>query len=83
MRSCETEREKRMADVNDLTVQDSDDLVIALPVSPDEDALLRRLAQFELLGATLATTMAMHKADIRTRDRREAVRLPGEKHIGS
>ena len=59
------------------------DLVITLPVSPEEDALLRRLAQFERLGATLAPTMALLKSEIRARDRREIIRLPGEQWSGS
>jgi hypothetical protein len=57
------------------------DRVITLPVTPDEDALLRRLAQFERLGATLAPTMIYLKDDIRARDRRESIREPGERWV--
>ncbi|MDT7548094.1 MAG: hypothetical protein QOE84_488 [Actinomycetota bacterium] len=57
------------------------DRVITLPVTPDEDALLRRLAQFERLGATLAPAMAYLKDDIRARDRRETIREPGERWV--
>ena len=65
--------------VKDLTVHRAGpDLVITLPVSPEEDALLRRLAQFERLGATLAPTMVLLKNEIRARDRRETIREPGE-----
>jgi hypothetical protein len=65
--------------VTDLSVHTATpDLVITLPVSPDEDALLRRLAQFERLGATLAPTMLLLKDEIRARDRREMIREPGQ-----
>ena len=57
--------------------------VITLPVSPEEDALLRRLAQFERLGATLAPTMALLKNEIRARDRRETIREPGEQWVSA
>jgi hypothetical protein len=57
------------------------DRIITLPVTPDEDALLRRLAQFERLGATLAPTMIYLKDDIRARDRRESIREPGERWV--
>jgi hypothetical protein len=68
----------------DLTVTtDVTDRVITLPVSPEEDALLRRLAQFERLGATLAPTMELLKNDIRARDRRETIREPGEQWISA
>jgi hypothetical protein len=64
--------------VTDLSVHTAaPDLVITLPVSPEEDALLRRLAQFERLGATLAPTMLLLKNEIRARDRRETIREPG------
>jgi hypothetical protein len=59
------------------------DLVITLPVSPEEDALLRRLAQFERLGATLAPTMVLLKDEIRARDRRETIREPGEQWMSA
>jgi hypothetical protein len=59
------------------------DTVITLPVSPDEDAMLRRLAQFERLGATLAPTMALLKDEIRARDRRDTIREPGEKWVSA
>jgi hypothetical protein len=59
------------------------DRVITLPVSPEEDALLRRLAQFERLGATLAPTMLLLKNEIRTRDRRSEIREPGEQWVAS
>ena len=62
---------------------DSGDTVITLPVSPDEDAMLRRLAQFERLGATLAPTMALLKDEIRARDRRDTIREPGEKWVSA
>jgi hypothetical protein len=68
----------------DLSVHTSaPDLVITLPVSPEEDALLRRLAQFERLGATLAPTMTLLKDEIRARDRRAEIRLPGEQWLAS
>lgn len=77
-----------MADVTDLQVvtdlsvhTTAPDLVVTLPVSPAEDALLRRLAQFERLGATLAPTMSLLKDEIRARDRRETIRLPGERYV--
>jgi hypothetical protein len=57
--------------------------VITLPVTPEEDALLRRLAQFERLGATLAPTMSYLKDDIRTRDRRDTIREPGERWVSA
>jgi hypothetical protein len=57
------------------------DRVITLPVTPEEDALLRRLAQFERLGATLAPTMIYLKDDIRARDRRDTIREPGERWV--
>ena len=70
--------------VTDLTVhRASSDRVITLPVSPEEDALLRRLAQFERLGATLAPTMALLKDEIRARDRRETIREPGERWVSA
>lgn len=69
--------------VRDLSVHTAPDLVITLPVSPEEDALLRRLAQFERLGATLAPTMTLLKDEIRARDRRQEIRLPGEKYVGA
>jgi cytidylate kinase len=62
---------------------DSGDTVITLPVSPDEDAMQRRLAQFERLGATLAPTMALLKDEIRARDRRDTIREPGEKWVSA
>jgi hypothetical protein len=55
--------------------------VITLPVTPEEDALLRRLAQFARLGATLAPTMIYLKDDIRARDRRDTIREPGERWV--
>jgi cytidylate kinase len=64
-------------------ISDAGDTVITLPVSPDEDALLRRLAQFERLGATLAPTMALLKDEIRARDRRDTIREPGEKWVSA
>lgn len=77
-----------MADVADLRVvpdltvtTTAPDLVVTLPVTPAEDALLRRLAQFERLGATLAPTMRLLKDEIRARDRRETIRLPGERWV--
>jgi hypothetical protein len=70
--------------VTDVRVDiDSGDTVITLPVSPDEDAMLRRLAQFERLGATLAPTMALLKDEIRARDRRDTIREPGEKWVSA
>ena len=69
--------------VKDVTVDLRADRVITLPVSPEEDALLRRLAQFERLGATLAPTMALLKDEIRARDRRETIREPGEKWVSA
>lgn len=79
-----------MADVSDLRVvtgipapTPSPDLLITLPVSPEEDALLRRLAQFERLGATLAPAMSLLKDEIRARDRRQVIRLPGERWISA
>ena len=68
--------------VTDLSVQTSD-RVITLPVSPSEDALLRRLAQFERLGATLAPPMVLLKDEIRARDRRETIREPGEQWVSA
>jgi hypothetical protein len=79
-----------MGDVTDLRVETDlrarvpeGDLVVQLPVSPTEDAILRRLAQFERLGATLAPTMALLKDEIRARDRRETIRLPGERWVSA
>ena len=70
--------------VTDLSVHTTaPDLVITLPVSPDEDALLRRLAQFERLGATLAPTMVLLKDEIRARDRRDTIREPGEQWMSA
>jgi hypothetical protein len=69
--------------VRDLSVTTTEDAVISLPVTPEEDAMLRRLAQFERLGATLAPTMALLKAEIRARDRRETIREPGERWISA
>lgn len=70
--------------VRDLSVETTaPDVVITLPVSPEEDALLRRLAQFERLGATLAPTMLLLKNEIRARDRREAIREPGEQWVSA
>jgi len=70
--------------VSDLSVHTTaPDLVVTVPVSSEEDALLRRLAQFEQLGATLAPTMELLKGEIRARDRRDVIRLPGEKWSGS
>ncbi|MDT7569844.1 MAG: hypothetical protein QOE05_18 [Actinomycetota bacterium] len=70
--------------VTDLSVHTTaPDLVITLPVSPEEDALLRRLAQFERLGATLAPTMVLLKDEIRARDRRETIREPGEQWVSA
>ena len=68
--------------VTDLSVDTaSANRVITLPVSPDEDAMLRRLAQFEQLGATLAPPMVLLKDEIRSRDRRDTIREPGEKWV--
>lgn len=68
--------------VGDLSVvTGGPDRVITLPVSPEEDALLRRLAQFERLGATLAPTMSFLKNEIRARDRRDRIREPGERWV--
>jgi hypothetical protein len=70
--------------VTDLSVHTTaPDLVITLPVSPEEDAMLRRLAQFERLGATLAPTMVILKDEIRARDRRETIREPGEQWMSA
>jgi hypothetical protein len=70
--------------VTDLSVHtQAPDLVITLPVSPEEDAVLRRLAQFERLGATLAPTMVLLKDEIRARDRRETIREPGEQWMSA
>lgn len=69
--------------VTDLAVTGTPDRVITLPVSPEEDALLRRLAQFERLGATLAPTMVLLKDEIRARDRRDTIREPGEQWISA
>ena len=69
--------------VRDLSVHRSTDRVISLPVSPEEDALLRRLAQFERLGATLAPPMVLLKDEIRARDRRETIREPGEQWVSA
>lgn len=66
--------------VTDLSMQ-SPDLVITLPVSPDEDEMLRCFAQFERLGATLAPPMALLKDEIRSRDRRRTIREPGEQWV--
>lgn len=69
---------------HDLSVETGDRRrVITLPVSPEEDALLRRLAQFEQLGATLAPTMTLLKNEIRARDRRAEIRAPGERWVAS
>lgn len=68
--------------VRDLSVETTPD-VITLPVSPEEDALLRRLAQFERLGATLAPTMLLLKNEIRARDRRQTIREPGERWVSA
>ena len=79
-----------MADLTDLRVATDlsvhtapPDLTVTTtrPVSADEDALLRRLAQFERLGATLAPTMSLLKDEIRARDRRDVMRLPGESDV--
>lgn len=70
--------------VTDLSVHTTPpDLAVTTtrPVSAAEDALLRRLAQFERLGATLAPTMSLLKDEIRARDRRDVIRLPGESHV--
>lgn len=69
--------------VIDLSAPTQPGLVITLPVSPEEDALLRRLAQFERLGATLAPTMALLKDEIRARDRRDTIREPGERWLSA
>ena len=69
--------------VRDLSVHTTEDVLVSLPVTPEEDALLRRLAQFERLGATLAPTMAVLKDEIRARDRRETIREPGEKWVSA
>lgn len=70
--------------VRDLSVHTTTpDLVITLPVTPAEDALLRRLALFERLGATLAPPMVLLKDDIRARDRRETIREPGEQWVSA
>lgn len=65
--------------MTDLSLHTTEDRVITLPVTPAEDALLRRLAQFERLGATLAPTMVVLKNEIRARDRRQTIREPGER----
>ena len=69
--------------VTDITDDAMRNRVITLPVSPDEDALLRRLAQFEQLGATLAPTMVLLKNEIRARDRRDTIREPGEQWMSA
>jgi hypothetical protein len=70
--------------VTDLSVHTAaPDLVVTLPPSPEEDALLRRLAQFERLGATLAPSMVLLKDEIRARDRRELIREPGERWMSA
>ena len=70
-----------MSDVASLRIvsqRQSADRVILLPVTPSEDAMLRRLAQFERLGASLAPTMVILKEEIRSRDRRDTIREPLE-----
>ena len=49
-------------------------------LSPDEDAALRRLHWFEGLGCELSSALRTLKLNFRSRDRRQAVREPGQKY---
>ena len=45
-------------------------------LTPDEDAILRRLFFFETAGATLAPPLRVLKDELRARDQRSEVREP-------
>ena len=47
-------------------------------LTPDEDAILRRLHWFERFGAELSPALRVVKATIRSRDKRSVIREPGE-----
>lgn len=50
-------------------------------LTPEQDAQLRRLHFFELMGGTLSPEMRSLKAELRARDRRIEIRLPEEGQI--
>ena len=54
---------------------------MAEKLTPDEDALLRRLHWFEGFGVELATQLRMLKATIRQRDNRTEIREPPEPQL--
>jgi hypothetical protein len=47
-------------------------------LTPEEDAVLRRLHWFERFGAELSPALRVVKATIRQRDKRGAIREPNE-----
>lgn len=49
------------------------------PLSPEEDAELRRLSYFASVGAELAIPRQVQKQELRARDRRQDVRPPADK----
>jgi hypothetical protein len=54
---------------------------VADKLTPEEDAVLRRLHWFERFGAELSPALRVIKATIRQRDKRSVIREPGEAHL--
>jgi hypothetical protein len=52
-------------------------------MTPEEDATLRRLHWFERFGAELSPALRVVKAGIRSRDKRSAIREPGDLTVKS
>ena len=48
-------------------------------ITPEEDAILRRLHWFERFGADLAPPLKVVKASIRSRDKRAVIRDPDDR----
>ena len=53
----------------------------ATGLTPDEDAVLRRLHFFETHGLSLAIPMQELKAELRARDKRTEIREPANERI--
>ena len=49
---------------------------VAANLTPEEDAVLRRLHWFERFGVELAPSLRMVKDGIRSRDKRDTIREP-------
>ena len=59
----------------------SDAARVSEKLTPEEDAVLRRLHWFERFGAELSPALRVVKASIRQRDKRGVIREPGETYL--